>query len=400
MARPRRRVPATRCRSRHRGACAARSPCCRPGRWPGARACRTARRCRCCARSAATRRRRRPARSTAATRSTSSATSSPRPGAAPTSTPPRARSSPPRRRSGTTPRASPCSTARSTPCPRRARPDSSTGATTIRIRGTQIGRLTQAGAFEPAQSPFQWDVDVLRRDGQWRISRLPDGVVVPLSIFRDDFRTVRTWFVDPTRQLAVGDVRYVPSVPAKAQAARVIDQLLAGPSSALAGAAVSELQTGARLRSNVAASPDGAVVVDLTRTGDLDATRPTAARRAGHAVARRGQRRAGAAARRRRAAGGRPPRVEPRRRRGHDRRRPTRRRRARARRGGRAGGPALRARPVRAAAWSGRQRPGRRGVGGVDGGRQAPRGRGPHRRGPHAAGRRAAAAAPGWRRSG
>ncbi len=151
-------------------------------------------------------------------------------------------------------------------------PDSSTGATTIRIRGTQIGRLTQAGSFEPAQSPFQWDVDVVRRDGQWRISRLPDGVVVSLSIFRDDFRTVRAWFVDPTRQTAVADVRYVPSVPAKAQAARVIDQLLAGPSSGLAGAAVSELAPGARLRSNIAASPDGAVVVDLTRTGDLDAT--------------------------------------------------------------------------------------------------------------------------------
>jgi hypothetical protein len=151
-------------------------------------------------------------------------------------------------------------------------PDSSTGATTIRVRGTQIGRLTQAGSFEPAQSPFQWDVDVVRRDGQWRISRLPDGVVVPLSIFRDDFRTVRAWFVDPTRQVAVGDVRYVPAVPAKSQAARVIDQLLAGPSSALSGAAASELVAGARLRSNVAATPDGAVVVDLTRTGDLDAT--------------------------------------------------------------------------------------------------------------------------------
>ncbi len=151
-------------------------------------------------------------------------------------------------------------------------PDSSTGATSIRVRGTQIGRLTQAGSFEPAQSPFQWDVDVIRRDGQWRISRLPDGVVVPLSIFRDDFRTVRAWFVDPTRQTAVADVRYVPSVPAKAQAARVIDQLLAGPSSGLNGAAVSELVPGARLRSNVAATPDGAVIVDLTRTGDLDAT--------------------------------------------------------------------------------------------------------------------------------
>lgn len=150
-------------------------------------------------------------------------------------------------------------------------PDSSTGVTTIRVRAVQIGRLTQAGSFEPAQSPFQWDVDVVRRDGQWRISRLPDGVIVPLSIFRDDFRTVRTWFVDPTRQLAVGDVRYVPSVPAKAQPARVLDQLLAGPSTALAGAAVSELVPGVRLRSNIAAAPDGALVVDLTRTGDLDA---------------------------------------------------------------------------------------------------------------------------------
>ena len=278
-------------------------------RSPGARACRTARRCRCCARSAATRPRRRPARSTAATRSTSSATSSPRPGS---STDKHAAA-----RAFLAPEAAKWDDTTgvtvldgqidTVPAP--GAPDSSTGATTIRIRGTQIGRLTQAGAFEPAQSPFQWDVDVVRRDGQWRISRLPDGVVVPLSIFRDDFRTVRAWFVDPTRQLAVGDVRYVPSVPAKAQAARVIDQLLAGPSSGLAGAAVSELQPGRP----AAVERRGEPGRGRRRRPDPHRRprrhRPTAARRAGRAVARRGQRRAGAAARRRRAAGGRPARA-------------------------------------------------------------------------------------------
>ncbi|MCW2720524.1 LpqB family beta-propeller domain-containing protein [Pseudonocardia sp.] len=156
------------------------------------------------------------------------------------------------------------------PAPTAATSDADT--TTIRIRGTQIGRVTSSGAFEPDQSTFSLDVGVVRRDGQWRISRLPDGVVVPLSIFRDNYRTVRIWFVDPVRRTVVADLRYVPSVPATAQAARVMELLLAGPSGALLGAAASQLAPGARLRSNVAVSTDGALVVDLTRIGDLDET--------------------------------------------------------------------------------------------------------------------------------
>ena len=84
----------------------------------------------------------------------------------------------------------------------------------------------------------------MRRDGQWRITGLPDGVVVPLSIFRDNYRSVRTWFVDPVRRLAVADLRYLPSVPARAQAARAMELLLAGPSGALTGAAVSQFPAG------------------------------------------------------------------------------------------------------------------------------------------------------------
>lgn len=149
-------------------------------------------------------------------------------------------------------------------------PDPSTDLTRIRIRGSSVGRVTPSGSFEPGQSPVQIDVTVVRTDGQWRISELPDGVVVPLDEFRASYRDVRTWFVDPTRRVVVPDLRYLPAFPSRAQAARVMELLLAGPSGALLGAADSQLDAGARLRSNVALAESGALIVDLTRVGDLD----------------------------------------------------------------------------------------------------------------------------------
>jgi hypothetical protein len=72
------------------------------------------------------------------------------------------------------------------------------------------------------------------------------------------------------RRVAVPDLRYLPSTPARAQAARAMELLFAGPSAALQGAASSMLVTNAQLRSNVATSPEGSLIVDLTQVGDLD----------------------------------------------------------------------------------------------------------------------------------
>ncbi|MGZ8749838.1 MAG: LpqB family beta-propeller domain-containing protein [Pseudonocardia sp.] len=141
---------------------------------------------------------------------------------------------------------------------------------TVRIRGTSLGRLTPGGWFEAAQSPVQIDVNVVRRDGQWRIARLPSGVLVRMSDFRINYRTVKTWFVDPVRRVAVPDLRYLPETPARAQAARAMELLFAGPSTALQGAASTMLVANAQLRGNVATSPEGALIVDLTQLGDLD----------------------------------------------------------------------------------------------------------------------------------
>ncbi|HVL83513.1 MAG TPA: LpqB family beta-propeller domain-containing protein [Pseudonocardia sp.] len=142
--------------------------------------------------------------------------------------------------------------------------------TTVRIRGTAIGRLGADGAFRPEQFPVEVDVTLVRRDDQWRISAVPDGVLVPLSDFRAGYRAVKVYFVDPVSRNVVADLRYVPADPTGAQAARAMELLLAGPSAALVGAAVSRLPAEARLRSNVAEGPDGSLVVDLTQLGDVD----------------------------------------------------------------------------------------------------------------------------------
>ena len=149
-------------------------------------------------------------------------------------------------------------------------PDPSSGVTRVRIRGTAVGRLSSSGSFEPGQEPVQVDVTLVRSDtGEWRIAGLPPGVLVPLQYFREEYRAVRTWFVDPARALAVPDQRHIPAFPQGAQASRVLDLLLAGPSGAVLGSVTSQLQA-AQLRSNAGLGESGELVVDLTQVGELD----------------------------------------------------------------------------------------------------------------------------------
>ncbi|WP_181784929.1 GerMN domain-containing protein, partial [Pseudonocardia pini] len=144
---------------------------------------------------------------------------------------------------------------------------------TVRIRGDRVGTLDSLSAFEPAEAPVEIDVTVRRSDGQWRIDRLPGGVLVRMSDFRANYRTVKGYFVEPTRQATVADLRYLPAVPAQALPSRAVDMLLTGPSPALRNAAESEVPPTARLRTNVTNAPDGTLVVDLTQVGDLDEPR-------------------------------------------------------------------------------------------------------------------------------
>lgn len=140
----------------------------------------------------------------------------------------------------------------------------------VRLRGNQLGRRTSDGSFMQAGAPVEIDIQVAKEGGQWRIDGPPSGTIVRLTDFQANFKPVRAYFMDPVQPSPVPDLRYLPANPARTMPSRMVDALLAGPSQALAGAAVTAIPPTARLRSNVAETPDGAVIVDLTELGELD----------------------------------------------------------------------------------------------------------------------------------
>ncbi|ALE72328.1 MULTISPECIES: LpqB family beta-propeller domain-containing protein [unclassified Pseudonocardia] len=139
----------------------------------------------------------------------------------------------------------------------------------VRVRGAQLGTVSASGAFEPAPQPVEVDIGVVRQDDHWRIDRLPPGVMVRLSDFRANYRSLRAWFVDPQRGSLLADPHYVPSTRQNQLAARATEVLMRGPSDGLAGAATTLFPATARLRSAVTESPDGVVVVDLAGVSGL-----------------------------------------------------------------------------------------------------------------------------------
>lgn len=144
------------------------------------------------------------------------------------------------------------------------------GEAAVRIRATALGVLTPEGVFVAGVHPIEIEVGLTEQNGQWRISSLPTGTIVRRSDLRASTRPVRTWFLDPQHAAPVSDPRYLATSPARSLPTRTVQYLLAGPSGALAGAAVSALPVGTTLRSDVAITPEGTAVVDLTRTGPLE----------------------------------------------------------------------------------------------------------------------------------
>ena len=75
-----------------------------------------------------------------------------------------------------------------------------------------------------------------KEDGEWRISRAPDGIVLSQTTFDDVFRAQSLYFLDPSSRFLVPDVRWFPLRGTFQR--RVALSLLEGPASWLSGGVV------------------------------------------------------------------------------------------------------------------------------------------------------------------
>jgi len=93
------------------------------------------------------------------------------------------------------------------------------------------GEIEENGHYTVADSGAELSVKftVTRVDGQWRISRLPQGLVLSISDVDRAFRSLDVYFFDPGFTMLVPDPRMIPVI-GPAQATTLVRQLVDGPS--------------------------------------------------------------------------------------------------------------------------------------------------------------------------
>ena len=101
----------------------------------------------------------------------------------------------------------------------------------------------------------------MRENGQFRIDRPPNSLIVPQSWYAQRFRQVSLYFFDPTSQVLVPDPVFVPR--AADLASTLVQRLVAGPAPELTDYSRNLLPTGTDPAISVPVTDDGLATVDL-----------------------------------------------------------------------------------------------------------------------------------------
>lgn len=134
------------------------------------------------------------------------------------------------------------------------------------VRATTIATLDTSGAYSEVGNPRElgYRFTLVRVGGEWRISVLDDGVLVPANLFANQYRATRLYFpsASDTKYL-VPDLRWFPR---RSWRSAAVQQVLAGPPEWLQGATQSLVPEGTQVSSAAVRESDGeeAVAVRLS----------------------------------------------------------------------------------------------------------------------------------------
>ncbi|MFF1828623.1 LpqB family beta-propeller domain-containing protein [Paenarthrobacter sp. NPDC058040] len=106
-------------------------------------------------------------------------------------------------------------------------------------------------------------------EGEWRISKVPDGTAIPEETFKVIYGAYPIYFYDPTFTYAVPDYRWFIK---KKTVKSMTSALLAGPAPYLRGAVVSAFPSGIKLARESVPVVSGAAQVDLSAKELFDAS--------------------------------------------------------------------------------------------------------------------------------
>lgn len=133
------------------------------------------------------------------------------------------------------------------------------------FRAAQSGTISPIGRYEvaPAGAELQKDFTLVRDGEEWRIDRLPQGLLLALPDVERSFRSLSIYFFDPTFRTLVPDPRMVPVI-GPGQATTLVRYLIGGPSEWLQPAVRTGFPDGVALNIESVPIENGVARVDLT----------------------------------------------------------------------------------------------------------------------------------------
>lgn len=117
----------------------------------------------------------------------------------------------------------------------------------LRASAKSLGSVDGQGAYTESLPDAQFDAifSLVRNiDGEWRITGLRDGLVISYPMFETNFRAVSVYFLSPTTEFLVPDVRWFSRVHAETYA---VQSLITGPVAWLRDSVTSKVPDGTRL---------------------------------------------------------------------------------------------------------------------------------------------------------
>jgi hypothetical protein len=134
---------------------------------------------------------------------------------------------------------------------------------TVRVTAHRVGVITSRGIFRIAPGTFHVDFGVVRRDGQWRIGRLPSGVLLSTDEAERSLQPAAVYYLNRTEDRVVPDQVLVPPQQ-PGLATLLIRDLIDGPNPHLAPAVTTAVPQGTTLVGSVPVSADGTAEVNLS----------------------------------------------------------------------------------------------------------------------------------------
>ncbi len=129
------------------------------------------------------------------------------------------------------------------------------------LNATATVDATGAYRQNDAPVPQMLRFDFVQEDGEWRIAQASDGIVLSEAIFGQLFDEHAIYFLDPTNDYLVPDVRWFPG---GSSTLRIVSALLAGPPAWLQGAVRTAFPDGTQLATPKVEVQSGVALVDLT----------------------------------------------------------------------------------------------------------------------------------------